>query len=136
MFFGAMALHGVLVLSTAANGLWTLSLAWALGVVVVFTFLGALRQLLEHRGEHARADVDYGQVPHGAMARMFGTSGFDSLFGGAGFNRHLLHHMDPQVSYTRLPELDAFLRTTSLAPYLEGQTTTYFRAFLKLYGRP
>jgi len=35
-----------------------------------------------------------------APDRLFGDDFFSCTFGGAGFNRHLLHHWEPQISYT------------------------------------
>ena len=55
-----------------------------------------LRQLLEHRPAP-------GQIAGAAVTRMFGTDLFSRTFGGAGFNRHLLHHIEPQVSQITPP---------------------------------
>ena len=80
-------------------------------------------------------DVDYASVPHGETNRIFGDGIMSAMLGGAGFNRHLLHHWDPQLSYTRLRDLEAFLLETELAASVEDSRTTYGRAFSSLFVR-
>jgi fatty acid desaturase len=111
---------------------WALLLAWPFGVLVVHPAINAIRQNLEHRSFDADADVDYSRVDHGVMTRSFGAGPFASTFGGAGFNRHILHHWDPQLSYTRFAEMEAFLLETEAAEVLQSVTTTYARTFFKL----
>jgi fatty acid desaturase len=129
---GGLALHATIVGGFLACGKWVPAAAWVLGMGVVFPLLGTLRQILEHRDEAAEATIDYTRVPHGATSRLFGAGLLASYFGGAGFNRHLLHHLEPSISYTRLGDLEDFLRATTLRPYLERRTTTYARTFLAL----
>jgi hypothetical protein len=93
------------------------------------------RQILEHRTHDANSDLDYHKIDQGASHRMFGSGFFASTFGAAGFNRHLLHHWDPQVSYTRLKDLEMFLKETSLNEELEKSKTTYLRTFLLLFNK-
>jgi hypothetical protein len=88
--------------------------------------------LLEHRAEDARADVDYRVTDHGAVSRMFGDSLVARTFGGAGFNRHLLHHWEPTVSYTRLAELERFLLDTDAAAVVQARRTTYGETLVRL----
>ena len=57
-------------------------------------------------------------VPAGVAAR-------GATLGGAGFNRHLLHHWDPGVSCTQLAALEAYLAGTEAAPSLQQRRTTY-----------
>jgi fatty acid desaturase len=109
--------------------------AWTIAVVIVFPFLAAIRQLLEHRSEQAKPEVDYSVVSHGAVNRMFGSGLVASTFGGAGFNRHMLHHWEPQISCTRLGDLERFLRETPAANIVEQGTTSYGSTFLRLLGR-
>jgi fatty acid desaturase len=116
-------------------GQWPLALAWTIGLVIVFPFLAAIRQLLEHRSEQAAPGVDYSVVPHGAVNRIFGSGLLASTFGGAGFNRHMLHHWEPQISYTRLHDLERFLLDTPAAPIVEQRTTSYSGTFLLLLRR-
>ena len=69
---------------------------------------------------------------HDAVTRMFGDDLFSRTFGGAGFNRHLLHHIEPQVSYTRYDALEACLMNTSIAPALDSRRASYGRTFAAL----
>jgi fatty acid desaturase len=128
----AAVFHASVCVVLLLLGYWASALAWACGVGMVFPLLGALRQLLEHRADDARSDVDYRQVGHGAVARIFGGGLFAGTFGGGGFNRHLLHHWEPVVSYTRLADLERFLLDTPLREVMQSRTTTYGRVFRKL----
>ena len=130
-----VALNGAIVLGTMALGYWSLSISWVIGLIVIFPFLGSVRQLLEHRSEYAQDAVDYSKVPHGKTNRMFGTGVIASTFGAAGFNRHFLHHWDMGISYTRLSDLEKFLLDTEVAPTLRGHQTGYFQTFGKLFAR-
>jgi hypothetical protein len=71
---------------------------------------------------------------HGAFTRLFKGGIFANTFGGAGFNRHLLHHWEPQVSYTNLPELEAFLETTAMRHIMQQRRTTYRETFCRLFS--
>jgi fatty acid desaturase len=126
------ALHALIVAGLALLS-WVAALSWIIGVGTVFPLFGALRQLLEHRDPNADPKTDYTKTDHGAYTRLFGDGPLASTFGGAGFNRHLLHHWEPQVSYTRLGELEEFLMRTELAPVLTARRTTYVRAFRELF---
>jgi fatty acid desaturase len=106
--------------------------AWLWGVLFVFPCFGSLRQLLEHRADDAHPDIDYTQVDHGAVNRLFGDGPLASTFGSAGFNRHALHHWEPQLSYTRLAELEEYLLRTPLAPVIRERQTTYAETVLRL----
>lgn len=114
-------------------GSWPLALAWGFGVGVVFPFFAALRPVLEHRSETACGGIDYCHVNHGAYTRLFGDDALAATFGGAGFNRHLLHHWEPQVSYTRLPHLEQFLANTPVKTIMESRRASYVAAFWKLF---
>jgi fatty acid desaturase len=134
MVLGSL-LHLAIVGVALRLGNWPLAVAWTVAVVIVFPFLAAIRQLLEHRSEQAKPDADYSVVPHGAVNRMFGSGPVASTLGGAGFNRHMLHHWEPQISCTRLRDLERFLRDTPAAHVLEQGTTSYGSTFLLLLGR-
>ena len=112
---------------------WVLIGAWVIGVIAWFPFFGVLRQILEHRDEYANPETDYTTAVHGAIHRLFGDGLLASTLGGAGFNRHLLHHWDPQVSYTRLRDLERFLMDTEGAAYLQAQKTSYTKTFWTLF---
>lgn len=120
-----VALHGALFLGPVLAGLWSVAAAWVLAVFLVFPFLSALRQQLEHRSPEASGRIDYSKVPHGAVNRMFGPSPLARAFGSVGFRRHLLHHWDPSTSYTRFDDLEGFLMSTEFAPMIDDARTTY-----------
>lgn len=109
------------------------SITWILGTGMVFPLLGALRQLLEHRDPNASPQINYLEQNHGAYTRIFGSDIFSSLFGAAGFNRHLLHHWEPQVSYTNLKQLEMYLLDTDVAPIIEKRRTSYTKTFQSLF---
>jgi fatty acid desaturase len=128
--------HGAVVLFAFLNGWYVLMFAWAGGACAFYPFFGALRTLLEHRSEEASKDVDYRKEPHGKTNRMFGVGPVALTFGNAGFNRHLLHHMEPQISYTRLRDLERFLMDTEWgASTLIQFRTTYATTFARLYNK-
>ena len=106
---------------------YALVIAWVAGVTIFFPFFGALRNLLEHRPAKKTDDS------RAAVTRVFGDDLFSRTYGAAGFNRHLLHHWEPQVSYTNLSDLEKFLASTELKQILEERRTTYWRAFRELF---
>lgn len=108
------------------------ALAWGCGILLFGSFLSILRQTLEHRSFDA-PDEDFKRVPHGPVNRLFGCDLFSRNFGGAGFNRHLLHHWDPNISYTCFDDLEAFLLETAIQDDIERQRTTYWRAFREMF---
>ena len=128
---------GVVIHLAIAAGLWALgsaaaALAWIFGVAFAAPFFIGLRQVLEHRSEDARADIDYTDVDQGAVTRLFGDGPVASTLGSAGFNRHALHHWDPNVSYTRLRDVETYLLRTPAAPAIRERQTTYSETFLRL----
>lgn len=134
--FVSAAIHGTIMLALLWFGWYATAAAWAIGAFAFYPFWGSLRTLLEHRNEHADKHVDYTKVDQGAVSRMFGTGPIASSFGHAGFNRHLLHHWDPQVSYTRLKDLERFLMDTNIAAtIIDEHRTSYAETFVKLYNR-
>jgi fatty acid desaturase len=125
--------HATIIGASFWLGFPTLSFAWILGIGMIFPFLGALRQLLEHRDPDANPHINYFEQDHGAYTRIFGPSVFSSLFGAAGFDRHLLHHWEPQVSYTNLYQLEAYLLDTEIAPIIEMRRSSYTKTFVGLF---
>lgn len=130
-----ISLHLIIIGILAYFKQWTVIFSWVIGMGIFFPFFNSLRQLLEHRSESASKKVDYSKVPHGETNRMFGDSFIARTFGGAGFNRHLLHHWEPQVSYTRLKDLENFLMETESADILQQHSSSYLKVFLKLFNR-
>jgi fatty acid desaturase len=128
----AVVIHGAVAGGALLAGEPALAAAWTLGTLSVMPLFVALRQLLEHRSESADARVDYTTVNHGAVNRLFGDGLLASTLGGAGFNRHLLHHWEPQISYTRLRELERYLDGTPAAEALARHRGTYWQTFWAL----
>lgn len=125
-----LCIHLVIIVASFLAGWWPATLAWIGGVAIAFPFFATLRQLLEHRPIGAMSDEGY------ATNRLFEDSAFARIFGGAGFNRHFLHHLEPQVSYTCFAELEQFLMATSLAPTLDAHRATYFGTLGQLLNEP
>lgn len=128
----ALVINVAILAAAVWNGVWSVAVAWAAGMLLVHPALNVVRQALEHRDFRADATVDYASVPHGPITRMFGTGVIASSLGGAGFNRHLLHHWEPQISYTRLADLERFLLDTPAREVLLGAGSSYAGAFGRL----
>jgi len=128
-----MIIHGSIVVGLWYFGQTAASAAWFIGIVVLIPLVSSVRQILEHRMDDASSDVDYSKIDQGACTRIFGDSMFARLLGPSGFNRHLLHHWEPQVPYTRLPELERFLDDTQMQPTLDRRRTTYYATLRQLF---
>lgn len=131
----AALLHGLVCAGAYAVAGWPGLGAWLLGMGACYPVFATLRQQLEHRSPAADPATDYSRVDHGALTRLFGDGPLASTFGGAGFNRHLLHHWEPQVSYTRLKDLERYLARTSAAPILAARRSSYLRTLAELWNR-
>jgi fatty acid desaturase len=126
--------HAVTLFVLFIAGGWLLLLTWLAGLVIVFPVLATLRQLLEHRDTLAQKKVDYTETDHGKISRLFGEGIFDSSFGAACFNKHLLHHWDPTISYTRLQEVEDFLKNCpETAAIIKKSKTSYLKTFIALF---
>lgn len=124
------------ILALAAwQGVWSLFWGWGIGMLAVHPAINTIRQALEHRHFDADPSVDYAQAEHGVHTRTFGRGPLASTLGGAGFNRHLMHHWEPQVSYTRFDDLERFLLDTDARGAVEGVRATYAGAFARLARR-
>jgi fatty acid desaturase len=109
-------------------------LMWMAGFFTFYPIINRIRQTIEHRSYHASDTADYRFIDHGAENRTFGNDLFSRSFGAAGFNRHLLHHWDPVISYTQFDAMEKFMLQTQYAAKIEKERTTYWRAlreFLK-----
>ena len=126
-------IHGAIVVGSILSGHWPLALAWVLGFLTWFPFFITLREILEHRDFDTAKDTDFTRTPHGAISRIFGNGPVAATLGGAGFNRHLLHHWEPQISYTRLGELERFLLDTEAGPIIRARQVTYFSTLRRLW---
>jgi fatty acid desaturase len=112
---------------------WHGPVVWIFGMGLFFPFFASIRQVLEHRDEFAESNENYNHKNHGRVNRIFGSSIFASTFGGAGFNKHLLHHWDPMISYTRLDELERFLMDSNLSHQIVTAKTSYVKTFVKIF---
>ena len=128
-----IVLHGAVCAGAYMLSGWVGPIAWVLGVGTFSPLFGALRQLLEHRSTTADPEQDYAEKDHGAVSRMFGVGPLASTFGGAGFNRHLLHHWEPKVSYTRLADLERYLDDTVAGRIIEARRCTYLATAAALW---
>jgi fatty acid desaturase len=128
-------IHGGAVLGALFLRRIDLAATWLAGWLLAFPFWGALRNILEHRSEHASASTDYFRENHGPHTRLFGHDPLSATFGGAGFNRHLLHHWEPQVSYTRLGELEIFLMNTPMKAVIHARRSSYWATLIALMKR-
>jgi fatty acid desaturase len=121
-------IHGTLIAIPAWEHLFGAAAAWLLGLIAAYPCFGVSRNILEHRAFDAPCETDFTKVQHGPVNRLFGDDWFSRCFGAAGTNRHLLHHWDPGISYTRLADMEAFmLRTPNPAEVIRSRTT-YFQA--------
>lgn len=125
-------LHICILGSLAYFDGWLTALSWLGGLGSCAPFFLSLRQMIEHRKPDAKGSENYKEEPHGAYTRIFDDGVFARFFGGAGFNKHILHHWEPKISYTRLSELEAYLEKTDLQPVLAARRTTYWSAFKQL----
>jgi len=121
--------HGAIISVLFFTGSLGCIFAWFAGVFLVFPFLAGLRQLLEHRSFSADPKTDFTKINHGETERIFYPGLFSNTFGAAGFNRHLIHHWEPQISYTQLPAVEHFLMSTQCGDHLSSVQTTYGRTF-------
>ncbi len=116
-------------------GNYAAAAAWFLGVVIFWPFLGTIRQILRHRSENADPEADYFKIPHGATLRLFGDDWFSQSFGSAGFNRHMLHHWDPHISYTRLKDMEKYFQETTIGDLIRNSRTSYWQFFKVLLAQ-
>lgn len=124
----------VLLLLYLLDAPWAMC-TWVIAAGSFYPFFNRLRQLMEHRSDMADKKNDYRKKSHGKLSRLFGNSLFDRSFGSAGFNRHLLHHLEPGISYTRLGEMEAFLQESMLGETINSKKTSYSKTFFKLLNR-
>jgi fatty acid desaturase len=109
-----------------------LSVVWALTILITDPFFSKMRQTLEHRVILPNMNIDP-EIWINAENRIFGDDFFSKYFGAAGFNKHLIHHLSPKISYTNFHEVELFLMNSKLRNYVENNRTSYLKAFLGLY---
>ncbi len=129
-------IHGSLIVAAWFCGSYPLAISWIMAVAIVFPFFATLRQILEHRADEAAGDPHYyQQLPRERSSRLFENNFFSKTFGGAGFNRHMIHHWDPQISYTRMNDVVTFLEQSPVtASFIQQSKTSYLKVFFRLTG--
>ena len=137
MLVAGIFFHLIIIFLAFITTNWPFAIAWILGFGIFFPFFATIRQLLEHRDELAQSTTDFNKQPHGKVSRLFIHSIISSSFGSAGFTRHMIHHWDPTISYTRLKDIEAFLlNCEKTAPIITTSRTTYTSTFKKLLANP
>jgi fatty acid desaturase len=124
------SLRSALLHTAVVGGLWlggspVAAVTWVAAMGGVFPLLATVRTILEHRRADAPCAADFAVETHGPVNRLFGTGVVSRYFGSAGFNRHLLHHWDPAISYTRFDEMERFFRDTPLAARMDANRIGY-----------
>jgi fatty acid desaturase len=137
MLLAGFLLHASILIIYFLTGNWPFAIAWILGFGIFFPFFATIRQILEHRDELANHATDFYKQPHGKVSRLFVHTILSSSFGSAGFTRHMIHHWDPQISYTRLKDIEEFLTASEkTAAIIQSSKTTYTSVFKKLVAAP
>ncbi len=133
MLFIGLLLNALIIAAAIYAGYWHIAIIWVGAMFIFFPFFATLRQILEHRSELASAKTDFAKTPHGKLSRLFVSGPFSSSFGAAGFNKHMIHHWDPQVSYTRLKDIEQFLlQCDAVKNIVRSSRTSYLASFKKL----
>ncbi len=109
MFLTGVAINASIILICFKSSHWQTGLIWILALTVFFPLFSTVRMILEHRNKLANTNTDYSTIDHGKVSRIFEKDFFSRTFGGAGFNRQLLHQWDPEISYTRFDDMEDFL---------------------------
>jgi fatty acid desaturase len=133
MLLAGFLFHLLILTVSFLAGYPLLATTWLLAFGLFFPFFATIRQILEHRDEMARKAIDYYKQPHGKVSRLFVHNVLSSSFGAAGFTRHMIHHWDPQISYTRLSDIEKFLLSChNTAPIIRSSRTTYTKTLKTL----
>jgi fatty acid desaturase len=133
LLLAGFTLHLIILTTAFLTGNWPFAIAWILGFGIFFPFFATIRQILEHRDELAHHASNFYKQAHGKVSRLFVHTIISSSFGSAGFTRHMIHHWDPLISYTRLKDIEEFLITCEkTAPVIKSSKTTYRKVFKKL----
>lgn len=133
MLLAGLGLHLAVLFFCYKYSFWQTGLIWLLSITIFFPLFSVVRQILEHRSKWADEKVDYSSVDHGKVSRIFKKGFLSNIFGGAGFNRILLHQWDPNISYTRFDDMEEFLKECPQCRVeIHRSKTSYFEAFLWL----
>ena len=133
--FYALFINMIILCLCYLLGGFLLTASWILGYLSFFPLFGSIRQIIEHRNPSNDKSTDYTKYDHGAYTIYFKNTFFSYLFGAAGFRSHLVHHLEPSISYTNFNEFERILSQNLPNEYREEfylRETTYFKAFLNL----
>lgn len=134
MLVVGLILNLIILFVFVFNNQWPLAVAWILSMLIFFPFFAGIRQLLEHRDESAGSDPAYYQTQRPKISRLFTESWASGLFGAAGFNRHLIHHWDPDLPFTALKKAEKFLSgCDQTREIIQASKTSYTKTFRKLF---
>ena len=137
MLLAGILFHSIIVVAAMLTNNWPFAISWVAGFGIFFPFFATIRQILEHRDEFAGHKTNFYEQSHGKLSRLFVHTVISSSFGSAGFTRHLIHHWDPQISYTRLRDIEKFLsRCERTSAIIRSSRTTYSKVFKKLITAP
>jgi fatty acid desaturase len=133
MLFAGILVHLLILSGFFFFGFWPLAVSWVIGFGIFFPFFATLRQILEHRDELASRKTNFNQQAHGKVTRLFAHNLVSGSFGSAGFTRHMIHHWDPLISYTRLKDIERFLdQCEKTKVIIRESKTRYLSVFQKL----
>lgn len=132
----SLAFHAIISIILYFYIGWMATTAWLTGIMVVFPLFASIRQILEHRDEAAVKDPLFYNNPQKKVSRLFRNGWLDSFIGSAGFNRHIIHHWDPLISYTRLKDVEQFLLQSATTRHIiTDSKTSYFKTFALLFQK-
>ena len=133
MFLVGLILNLSILVICFKSSYWQTALIWLFAIIIFYPLFSTVRQILENRNRWADSKTDYKLVDHGKVMRTFNNDFFSRTFGGAGFNRKMLHQLDPEISYTRFDDLEAFLKDCpKYWVEIYRSKTSYFDTYLWL----
>lgn len=133
MLVAGFLLHALILTAAILTNNWAFAITWILSFGIFFPFFATIRQILEHRDELANHRTDFTKQAHGKISRLFVHGILSSSFGSAGFTRHMIHHWDPLISYTRMQDIEEYLTGCKhISLIIESSRTTYTKTLKKL----
>ena len=119
-------------------------IVWFFSTFFLTPALGILRNLLEHKYvEGVDSEIWYqiigrsrpdNLIPN-VTTRTFTKSMISRVYGSMGFTRHLLHHWDPSISFSKLDEVHRFFLQTPLEVNLRKVDSTFTSTFIHLWRK-
>lgn len=129
-----LIVHGAILSNIIFIENYKLFIFYTLSFFILYPFFGTIRQILEHRNYTANNSTNYFAVDHGENTKIFKDNFFSRYFGAAGFNKHLLHHINPNISYTKFDDFEkALVLNSKYKNIIQENKTTYSKAFKDLF---